>query len=171
LKGKKNSREPDRVMVEAAIGEIDGAEQNIINISKQEFNELLTINRQELGSFPDIFANNAERDKMTTAAGPLLHDLCRAGKYGPYVILLTSFLIEENAFCISFLPPMTLHVRQSRPGKDKKILISAFQAAFKHFALYFGGAALTKSAQNNFIENLREKYNVKVQNYKSFFNK
>uniref|UniRef100_A0A914PBV9 Uncharacterized protein n=1 Tax=Panagrolaimus davidi TaxID=227884 RepID=A0A914PBV9_9BILA len=83
LKGKKNSREPDRMMVEDSITETDGADQDIINISKQAFNELLTINRQELGSFPDIFANNAERDKMITAASPLLHDLCRAGKYGP----------------------------------------------------------------------------------------
>uniref|UniRef100_A0A914Q1G2 Uncharacterized protein n=1 Tax=Panagrolaimus davidi TaxID=227884 RepID=A0A914Q1G2_9BILA len=151
-------------MVEAAIVEIDGTEQNVINICKQE---LLTIIRQELGSFSDIFANNAESYKMITAAGILLLDLCRADKYDPYVTLLTSFFIKENAFCISFLPPMTLNLRQSRPGKDKRILNSAFQAAFKYFALYFGSVALTKSAQSNFIENLREKYNVEVQNYTS----
>jgi hypothetical protein len=86
-------------------------------------NKLLTINRQELGSFPDIFANNAERDKMIPAAGPLFLDLHRVGKYGSYVTLLTSFLINEEAFNILFLPPMTLHLRQSRPGKDKRILL------------------------------------------------
>uniref|UniRef100_A0AC34G4V9 Uncharacterized protein n=1 Tax=Panagrolaimus sp. ES5 TaxID=591445 RepID=A0AC34G4V9_9BILA len=155
------------MVVEAAILEIEGEEKNISEISKKEFHDLLSINRQQLGTFPQIFQNIAERDKIISTVGPLLLELCRAGKFGKFVSLLAAFLTEENAFNLSFLPPLTLHMRESRPGKNKRILNSNFQKAFKYFSLYFGGCVMKSEVQNSFIENLRQKYNVKVQNYKS----
>uniref|UniRef100_A0A914QNV6 Uncharacterized protein n=1 Tax=Panagrolaimus davidi TaxID=227884 RepID=A0A914QNV6_9BILA len=88
LKGKKIAGElvqlTDQVVVKVAVVELAGAEQNIVNISKKEFEDLLMVNRQELGRFSPIFPNITERDKMI-AVGPLLLDLCRAGKYEPFV--------------------------------------------------------------------------------------
>jgi hypothetical protein len=149
-----------REVIESAVVTIDGLEINLCNLSRAELDGLLTVNRQQLGSFPII--QNLTPDQVVATLTSVIMKAFRECNFGLFVSLLGCYLLERSSMVKSFMPPMGIHIRKSAPKSSKLKLNAAFVTSFKYYALYFGGCVFDGEIQFQWLENLRGRFNAKV---------
>uniref|UniRef100_A0AC34FN37 BEN domain-containing protein n=1 Tax=Panagrolaimus sp. ES5 TaxID=591445 RepID=A0AC34FN37_9BILA len=166
---RPNSRNLNKVIHEGAIVEINGEEKNVADITNGEFNTLLEVHRQSLGEMPS-FAG-IPKNKIVDDVGPVILKLFKEGKYGQMASFLAGFLIEKEAFHVSFLMPLVPNLGRSEPKQSKRKLNKNFEDAIRFFALYYGGCVLQRNFQPIWLGAIRDKFNAKVNNHNGKKNK
>uniref|UniRef100_A0AC34FV93 Uncharacterized protein n=1 Tax=Panagrolaimus sp. ES5 TaxID=591445 RepID=A0AC34FV93_9BILA len=162
LEKRKNSRTSDHEIIEGAIVIINGRKTNVSNLKREEFDNLLALSRQRLGPLPSL--PGITELQIIEELGPLLINSFINLKFGNFTSYLAGFLIEEDTFRLSFLPPLGPHLRASKPKPPKRVLNNNFKAAFKYLALYFGGCVLTPEFKPFWLDSLRSRFNTKADN-------
>uniref|UniRef100_A0A914YQ32 Uncharacterized protein n=1 Tax=Panagrolaimus superbus TaxID=310955 RepID=A0A914YQ32_9BILA len=67
----------------------------------------------------------------------------------------------------SFMPPMGIQLRKYKQRSDKFKLNPFFVNVFKYYALFFGGCVFSQEVQIEWLENLRGKFNAKIDHMRS----
>uniref|UniRef100_A0A914Q3L0 Uncharacterized protein n=1 Tax=Panagrolaimus davidi TaxID=227884 RepID=A0A914Q3L0_9BILA len=165
LETRKNSRINSREIIQGAVVNINGRNVNVAELSRGDFNNLLAIYRQRLGPFPTL--PGITDLQIAEELGPHLVNAFINMKLGNFVSYLAGFLIEEEAFRISFLPPLGPHLRASNPKPPKRTLNNNFKTVFKYFALYYGGCILISDFKPFWLDSLRSRFNQKADNLKN----
>jgi hypothetical protein len=139
--------------------------KNVVELSRGDFDNLLLIHRQHLGEFPEL--PNITQLQVIEELGPHLLKAFFNMKFGNFVSYLAGFLIEEDAFRISFLPSLGPTLRASKPKPPKRVLNDHFKRIFKYYALYFGGCILHRDFKPFWLDSLRSRFNTKADNLKN----
>uniref|UniRef100_A0A914QS75 Uncharacterized protein n=1 Tax=Panagrolaimus davidi TaxID=227884 RepID=A0A914QS75_9BILA len=165
LESRRNSRPSRLAIIEGAVVKINGRSMNVAELSRGDIDNLLAINRQRLGPFPTL--PGITDLQITEELGPHLVNAFINMKLGNFVSYLAGFLIEENAFRVSFLSPLGPHLRASNPKPPKRTLNNNFKTVFKYFALYYGGCILIPEFKPFWLDGLRSRFNQKADNLKN----
>uniref|UniRef100_A0A914P785 Uncharacterized protein n=1 Tax=Panagrolaimus davidi TaxID=227884 RepID=A0A914P785_9BILA len=165
FKKKRSFRPRNREVIDAAVVDLDGIETNLSDLSRAELNRLLLVNRQRLGNFPNVPEITSNHIVVTLEA--IIMKAFRECKFALFTAILASYLLTRNSLVKSFMPPMGIQFRKNDIKSTKLKLNDTFVRVFKYYALYFGGCVFDGETQLQWLENLRGRFNAKVDHMRS----
>lgn len=91
----------------------------------------------------------------------------RESRFALFVSILACYLLERTAMSQAFMPPLGIHFRKCALKSSKSKLNVSFVKAFKYYALFFGGCIFNAEVQVQRLENLRGRFNAKVDHIRA----